>query len=110
MGQQRCEGSCTQVPSRCQPTLQVSLGEKHLSASGRMLRVQKVQIEGNGPTILYPSRANTFAQIFAPFSLSSTHSPGRIFSPPFIHSFHLPQRKVATSGSFLQPEHGLLAQ
>lgn len=104
VGQQRWEGSCTQVP-----TCQASLGEKHLSAS-RMLRVQKVRIEGNGPTIPYPSRASIFTQLFALFSLSSTHSPGRIFSPPFTHSFHLSQGKVAALGSFLQPERGLLAQ
>lgn len=104
MGQQRWERSCTQVPTR-----QASLGEKHLSASG-MLRVQEVQIEGNGPTILYPSRASIFVQLFAPFSLSSTHSLGRIFSPPFTHSFHLSQGKVTALGSFLQPERGLLAQ
>jgi len=81
--------SHTEVPSTHQPTIWVSLGDEHHSASRMIFRVRNVWMEGSGPMILHRIRANIFAQLFARFSLSSDPFTREDFLPYF-HSFLRP--------------------
>jgi len=58
--------------------------------SKKMFSVQKVWLEGNGPTDLHRIRANIFAKLFALLSLSLTHTPGEDFLPYFPYLPYIP--------------------